>query len=132
MQTWTAALEIGAARLDAQHKGLFEQAEKLVAAIKAREPSYRLAESFAFLAKYASEHFEAEETLMREVGYPGLASHIEEHREFQRTFDSLASHWKAEGGTAAVCMALQGFLDGWLARHVTDSDQRVGEFLRTH
>ena len=131
MIAWIPSLAIGVAEIDAQHKALFERAGRFEAAVRAREPDYRLEELFAFLAEYALEHFTAEEEFMREVSYPRLVEHIQEHREFKRRFGSLVPHWNSEGDSQAVLIALLGFLESWLTEHVTDSDQRIGDFVRS-
>jgi hemerythrin len=80
-------------------------------------------------AEYAMEHFEAEERYMREVGYPQLGEHIQEHREFMRRFSSLVPQWNSEGESSGLLNALLEFLNSWLTEHVSKSDQRIGDFV---
>jgi hemerythrin len=130
MLVWKPSLELGVAEIDAQHKALFEVAGRFSAAVEARESVAVLEELFAFLAEYALDHFAAEERLMREVGYPELAQHIQEHTLFKRQLASLVPQWSSEGASPAVLMALRGFLELWLTEHVTTSDQRIGDYVR--
>ena len=130
MLVWKPSLELGVAEIDAQHKALFEVAGRFSAAVEARESGAVLEELFAFLAEYALDHFAAEERLMREVGYPELAQHIQEHTLFKRQLASLVPQWSSEGASPAVLMALRGFLELWLTEHVTTSDQRIGDYVR--
>jgi hemerythrin len=129
MFIWTPSLALGVPWIDAQHQTLFERAAKFEAAFRAGEPGYRLEELFAFLAEYAMEHFEAEERYMREVGYPQLGEHIQEHREFMRRFSSLVPQWNSEGESSGLLNALLEFLNSWLTEHVSKSDQRIGDFV---
>jgi hemerythrin len=131
MLVWKPSLAIGVPEVDAQHRALFERAASFEAAVAARAPNFRLEELFAYLAHYADAHFEAEERLMREVGYPGLPEHAKEHADFKRTLLSLMPQWESEGESSALLMSLLGFLDYWLTSHVTSRDQRIGEFLRS-
>ena len=131
MLVWTPALAIGVPEIDAQHKTLFERAGRFEAAVKAREHSFRLEDLFAYLVDYARVHFAAEEKFMREVGYPGLAEQLHEHAEFRRRLLSLVPQWESEDDSTAMLAALVGFLDAWLIDHVTRSDQRIGDFVRT-
>jgi hemerythrin len=128
--TWQPSLAIGIAEIDAQHEALFEHAARFEAAVKAREPNPRLAELFGFLTRYAAFHLAAEERLLREARYPGLAEHARQHADFRRRLASLVPHWESEGGSTALLLALVGFLDLWLRDHVMRSDQRIGAFLR--
>lgn len=130
MLTWTPSLAIGVAEIDAQHQTLFERAGRFEAAVMAGEPYERLEALFAFLASYAVEHFASEERFMSGVGYPGLADHVKEHSEFKRILGSLVPQWDSEGESAAMLIALLGFLDSWLTAHVANSDQRIGDFVR--
>jgi hemerythrin len=131
MLVWTPALAIGVPEIDAQHKTLFERAGRFEAAVKAHEHSYRLEDLFAYLVDYARVHFAAEERFMREVGYPGLAEQVHEHAEFRRRLLSLVPQWESEDDSPAMLAALVGFLDSWLVDHVTRSDRRIADYVRT-
>jgi hemerythrin len=130
MLVWTPALAIGVPEIDAQHKALFERAGRLEAAVKAHEHNFRLEDMFGYLVDYARVHFAAEEQLMREVGYPGLAEQVHEHSEFRRRLLSLVPQWESEDDSSAMLAALLGFLDSWLTEHVTTSDRRIGDYVR--
>jgi hemerythrin len=130
MLTWTPAYEIGVPEIDAQHRTLFERAGMLAAAVQAGEPYDRLEDLFTYLARYAVEHFEAEERLMREVGYPGLAEHASQHLAFRTRLLSLIPQWDSEGASRALLLAMLGFLDSWLDEHITDADRRIAAFVR--
>jgi len=130
MFQWKPSLMIGIAEIDAQHMALFEMAEWFAAAVEAREGPGVLEELFGFLAEYALDHFAAEERVMREVDFPQLAQHAQEHVRFKRQLASLVSQWSSEGASPAVLLALRGFLELWLAEHVTTSDQRIGDHVR--
>jgi hemerythrin len=131
MLVWTSALAIGVPEIDAQHKTLFERAGRFEAAVRAREPHYRLEDLFAYLVDYARVHFAAEEQFMRDAGYPGLAEHVQDHSEFRRRLLALVPRWESEEESPAMLAALVGFLDSWLTSHVTTTDQRIGDYVRT-
>jgi hemerythrin len=130
MLTWTPSLLIGVPWIDAQHQAIFARAGRFAAAFQAGEPGYRLEELFGFLSNYTLEHFAAEEQYMREVGYPQLAEHVQEHRDFMRRLRSLVPQWESEGGSSAMVIALLGFLELWLTEHIGDVDQRIGDFVQ--
>jgi hemerythrin len=130
MIAWTPAVAIGVPELDAQHKSLFAHAARFQAAVIEGKPSGRLAELFGFLTQYVAEHFEAEERVMREADYLGLGEHVRQHADLKRRLTSLVPHWESEGGSAALLLALTGFLNLGLRSHVTSSDQLFGDYLR--
>jgi hemerythrin len=129
---WSDSLSVGVPEIDAQHRTLLERAAALQAAVAAREPAVRVEELFTYLQDYASAHFDSEERVMREAGYPGLQEHVMEHAEFRRRLASLVPHWESEGASTALTVALLGFLEHWLEVHVTTTDQRMGACLRRH
>jgi len=126
---WTPEMAIGDPEIDAQHLGLFEEAARFEAAAGAGEPHARLRALLASIAGRAVEHFLAEEKLMRDVGYPRLAQHVQEHTYVKRRFRSLVPQWDSEGDSAEMIMVLLGFLDLWLNTHVAHSDRQLGDFL---
>ena len=131
MLAWDPSLAIDVPEIDDQHRSLFEQAAQFDAAVRSGVSSRELQDLFAFLSRYAQEHFEAEERLMREAGYPRLASHALEHAEFRRRLATLLPHWESEGDSSSLLMAVSGFLMRWLREHIASSDRAIGEYLRT-
>ena len=131
MLAWEPSLAVGVVEIDAQHQALFDIASRIEAAATARESVGDLEELFSALAERAIDHFADEERVMREVGYPLLPRHLQEHAFFKRQLAGLVSQWNTEGGSPAVLMALRGFLALWLTEHVTSSDQGIRAFLRS-
>ena len=130
MLAWKPSLMIGVAEVDAQHRALFEVAGRFEAAAGALKPFNHLDELFEFLAEYGLDHFAAEERVMREIGYPQLAQHMQEHALLKRQLASLVPQWSSEGASQAVLLAVRGFLELWLVEHVTTSDQLIGDYVR--
>jgi hemerythrin-like metal-binding protein len=132
MIRWDPSLAIGVPEIDDQHQALFEYAARVEEAVQAGHFNYRVEEIFNFLSTYAGKHFEAEERLMRESDYPGLAAQVLEHRDFQRRLASLVPQWESEGASASLVIALLGFMEFWLTDHIKFSDQGIAEHLRAH
>jgi hemerythrin len=130
MFTWDPALAIDVPELDAQHMALFTQAARFDAAVRSGQSAREVEELFAFLSRYAQEHFEAEERLMLEIGYPRLPSHALEHAEFRRRLATLVPHWESEGDSSSLLMAVSGFLVRWLREHIGTSDRAIGAYLQ--
>ncbi len=130
MLTWSPSFEIGVLEIDAQHRTLIERVNEFAKAVQSGEPYDRLEDLFLYLARYAVEHFEAEERYMAGVNYPELAEHAEQHAAFKRRLRSLVPQWDSEGASRAMVLALLGFLDSWLVDHILRTDQRIGAFVR--
>jgi hemerythrin len=122
-------MAIGVAQLDAQHLALFDEAAAFQAAAEAGESHERLRSLLGSIANLAVEHFLAEEKLMREVGYPRLTEHLQEHAYVRRRFRSLEPQWDSEGDSKEMITVLLGFLDLWLNTHIAHSDRQIGDFI---
>jgi hemerythrin len=120
---------IGVPSIDGQHQALFGYATRFEEAANAGAPGRQLEELFGFLADYARVHFEAEEALMREAGYPEIAQHAFEHQEFLRRLNQLVPLWEAEGDSNVLVQVLLGFIHPWLTEHVSSVDARLGAFV---
>ena len=79
--------------------------------------------------EYAAYHCPTEERLMESYGYPLRDLHAMEHRKFFSRLEEM-ERIVAEGHPAAARQMLSR-LRGWLERHMTDWDARLGDFLNS-
>jgi hemerythrin len=125
---WSEALAIGVDVIDQQHRELFRRAHELIEALKAGRRS-EVGQLVEYLGEYAHTHFQSEETLMRQVGYPGLEAHRERHEEFRRQLAEHVADYERKGATALVTLTLHNWLSDWLRQHVSTADVEVGRFM---
>jgi len=125
---WTPALAVGIAEIDAQHRELFSRAERLITALRAGERDEVLP-LLGYLQDYAVQHFEAEERLMRELGYPGLADHAAAHETFCAEFLNITKDVQRTGPTALAALTVHNWLSDWLRKHVGGIDRELGRFV---
>lgn len=90
---WDALYESGHPLLDAQHRLLFDSTNELLGAVAgtgagSTEAAYRI----HVLLDHAARHFEVEEELLRQAGYPKLPAHISRHQDLL----NCASRLRAE------------------------------------
>lgn len=121
---WDDSYRMGNDDMDAQHKHLFLVINELVAIDNLRE----LRPLILQLYKYTREHFEAEETLMREVGYPQAEDHIEHHNQLLSRL-SLLSMDVGKGHMSRA--AIQAVMSDWATLHVRNDDAKLAVFLAT-
>jgi hemerythrin len=124
---WTSTLSVGDETIDAQHRELFARVDRLHDAMLRRERTEAL-RLLDFLRDYAVVHFEAEERLMAEEGYPEAARHAGEHEGFRAALRGLQEHFETNGLTAALVRDLERRVVGWLRDHVYHSDVAVGRW----
>jgi hemerythrin len=126
---WDPSLSVGHPVIDAQHQELFTRFGALVEAMEAGQ-STDVAELFAFLGRYAVEHFGTEEKLMDETRYPGAAVHKAAHARFVREYGDLVAFYQANGASRAVVVKARTWIGGWLRAHIMGVDLALAKFLR--
>ncbi|WP_207061097.1 bacteriohemerythrin [Motiliproteus sp. SC1-56] len=125
---WRDEYAIGNEEIDSQHRRLFELLDELYQAVCQGNASQSVMPVLEELVAYTREHFYAEESLMREVNYPGLAQHQQEHEALlaavQRKIAAL------ERGDKVLSIELLEFVHQWLSGHILNSDRAVASFCR--
>lgn len=120
---WKAAYEVGDHEIDEQHRGLFDLANTLLAA----DTQAELTHCTMQLYKYVHVHFNHEEAVMRQLKYPELEQHTEQHMGLLDRLNGLslaiaAGSWRAE--------EVHRFMNEWLLGHIRDEDTRLAAFIR--
>ncbi len=127
---WDPSLSLGVEHLDAQHQEFFRRLQRFLDACKGNQGGAALAEMLGYLRRYAEEHFAAEELLMREQGFPYLATHQEQHAEFIAKLDRLTAAFEQRGTRADTIAEAMDFASTWLIRHIKSSDLVIARWLR--
>lgn len=117
MTEWTPDLATGNALLDEQHRAIFEWLAELQSAASEQRTLFG-AYAITRLKNFTRTHFAAEEALMKEAGYPGLAEHIAEHEAFRARLAEI--HLKSIGED--VSPETVRFLTDWLTHHIVETD----------
>jgi hemerythrin len=121
--TWQDDYKIGHATVDAQHRQLFDLANKIVEAAT----SETLTHLFALFYQHIREHFEAEEQLMKHHGYPGYAQHVATHNQMlDRLNDISQTIYHKQWQPADIKV----FVSQWVLVHILEEDKLLGEYLK--
>jgi hemerythrin len=130
MIPWTPDLEIGEPGVDHQHREIFRRAGILAGALtqgQGREEVGRLVE---YVAAYTYGHFQDEEFLMEELGYPHLAAHRQLHGAFLAEMQERRSAFQREGASSALAISFHLRVCGWLREHIAASDRELARWRR--
>lgn len=127
---WRPEYSVGHPLLDHQHMHLLSLCEKVETYLKV-DRSERSVDEFHQLLGQINEstlqHFDTEEALLDQVGYPGREAHFEEHTAFLNEITSLT--FRAiqgeidEGG-------LYAYLSNWFLNHVLTHDSNYAPYFR--
>ncbi len=122
---WSDLFQCKIPHIDAQHRALFEQVERLGDASLA---GARIPETIGFLETYTKEHFADEESLHGQTRYPGAAEHQRQHQNFVAKIKAFRRQYEESGASLPTLMEVNKVVVAWLKEHVLSSDKEFGLF----
>lgn len=124
------ALITGNDMIDTQHKELIDRVNKLVdSCVTGKEKNVAI-QTLDFLMDYTVFHFNAEEKLQEDAGYPEMEGHKAQHAQFTKAVDELKEMLEEEEGpTDAFVAAVNKNISEWLVNHIQISDKKVASFV---
>lgn len=127
---WDNSYSVGNILLDRQHQQLMRLSNALEDCVGTdpQQAQFRVHDILHELTIYASEHFRAEEDLMRRSAYPGLVSHKQEHDAFERQIADWA--FAATMGSLDV-LKVQRYIAQWWKTHIMDTDLKYKGLLES-
>lgn len=127
---WDEGFSVGVKEMDDQHKKLFDVINHVYTALQGRNihsSKGLLGESLDEMAAYTKVHFEAEEKLMREHGYPEYEAHKNEHDHFTLTVMDFKRRY--DGGDTMLTAKMLASLVTWLDTHLNSTDKRYTPYF---
>ncbi len=125
--SWSSEFSVGVEKLDDQHKKMIRTINKLIENPDSSVDSEVVSEVLNELRQYACEHFELEETILEEIGYPDLECHKAEHKAFREKLVAVCSATTVHIND--VPSILFNFLNDWLVNHILQDDMKYRSFL---
>ncbi len=128
---WNQKLSVNVNKIDGQHRELFEQLNRFLAAVlrgEGRETTKSLVE---FLLCYVDLHFSTEEYFMSKYQYPAYLAHKKEHERLTEGVRKAASRIRTGQPTRDVVVQLGTQMGLWVAEHIQKMDKRLGAFLKS-
>ena len=126
---WNASVQVGHPQVDSEHKQIVDMYNKLVDE-RASGAEVDLGESLIFLANYVKTHFDSEEGLMTEAGYPGHGDHHAAHDALLADVEHRVQAFLS--GEDADVDELVSFLRDWLINHIQGHDAAFVGWLQEH
>lgn len=121
----------GVAAIDRQHAKLIHIINELYEIALTTNASPTLEEVFDDLARYTVEHFDYEEKLFAETGYPRLQEHHLQHEALKQR---IADHHGGSHGSNDTIVAAEmlHYLKQWLNDHMMNADKDACRHLNAH
>ena len=125
---WDDSFNVHVEEIDAQHRRLVELMNRLIDLQDEKKPDDAVADILGALTNYLGYHFDTEEQMMIDRGYPEIGSHREEHQAFVLQVAYFIATYR-DGGSALKRDILT-FLKEWLTEHILKTDAAFGRFLK--
>jgi len=122
MLQWDPSFVTGHAQIDADHRLLFQQLNRLDLAIRRGSAEHELLEVLDFLLRYARDHFAREEQVMREIQCPISGVNCAAHEKLNLQLKSWAARVQQEGPTTLLMLEVHRDMSEWLVRHILHVD----------
>ena len=126
--SWRKEYELGVHAVDAEHKQLFVLINQFHDALAAGGESRQIALVLNRLTAYAEAHFQREEQLMTDNGYPRLEQHREQHSDLVRSIFAINERLATDANQAR--REVLAFIRNWLIEHIVKSDMDIADFLK--
>jgi hemerythrin len=124
---WKEEYSVKVAEIDEQHKKLISLINQLADAMSVGKGRDVLNAVLAELVGYTEYHFEAEEKLFREHGYPEHERHTQAHDELTAKARELKAAF--DRGETKLSVDVMLFLSTWLNRHILDEDKQYEPYV---
>ena len=123
--SWKPGYSVNEAVLDKHHQKLFSLLNTVYENVMNSQEVDCVLPLIDELSEHTTCHFTAEEQYMREKEFHEIDAHIEKHREFTHTIESLKTNY--HGNNLEVTQELIIVLGEWLLRHVLKEDRKYTE-----
>ncbi len=117
---WQSEWSVGVPLVDQDHQTLVELINQVFDSIDGPEEYATLGSVLSALADYTDSHFQREERLMAECGYPNSDKHRAIHAELAASVRRISDHYGSDHGLRAA--EVLPFLEHWLVEHILKED----------
>lgn len=125
---WSENLMIGIGILDQQHREIMGQLNGLIDAFNSGVAPAGPSEMMALLLQVTEGHFNYEEAIMLDHGFPGYERHKHLHGEFLKKLEEFVEELREEAGPVPEWLLVM--LRSWFVDHVVTDDVSFREFVR--
>jgi hemerythrin len=116
--------------IESQHREIFSRFDSFSNACSGLESYNGLMKLVGFFESYSSDHFNFEEKVMQDAGFPNLEAHRNEHRSFRADITRLKMRISEVGSEDRTPIFFaEKILFKWLKIHIGHSDREIVDFL---
>jgi hemerythrin len=129
---WSETYCFGIATIDQQHRDLFRLFCELLDTIEDDPDQEKITACFTGLYEHVVHHFEYEESLMRQWGFPGLLDHLQIHTDIRHDLSALLSIYRETFESEVklgIPLKVATFMQEWLEEHMDHNDREYAVYL---
>jgi hemerythrin-like metal-binding protein len=127
---WDDSLAVGVAKIDNQHRQLFDAVNSLIDAIDEGKGEEEVQKAVDFLVNYTATHFAEEEAIQQACGYPDFENHHKIHEAFKKLAIEMAGQMASFDADVYLIKEVKRRFGDWLVTHITGQDSRIGDHIR--
>lgn len=127
---WDDKLKINHPKIDADHQLIIEKARELSEAMMKGQGKDKIVNTVDFLNKYVKTHFEEEEKMQKQNGFPHFEEHQKNHKYFIEQLNALSLKIKADPASSSNTIELNKLISGWFVNHIKKMDVEVAAHLK--
>jgi len=124
---WNDSYSVGVVVLDDDHKRLINLINQLQTAALYHTSDQYEKECFDALIDYTKTHFQREEQLLEENGYPGLEAHKKQHQAMIDQVGNMVAEYQ-QNADVTIEKTIS-YLKKWLIKHINGTDKEYSGFL---
>ncbi|MDR0598889.1 MAG: bacteriohemerythrin [Treponema sp.] len=128
---WEDKYAVGIPLIDGQHKELIEHTNKLYQGCMVGDEEAKKAyfmKAVKSVVDYVNYHFSAEEKMLENIKYPGLAEHKKQHESFvKKLLDDVKGY---EEGWKFAPNSFVRFLRDWILSHIAMEDTKYARYIQ--
>jgi hemerythrin len=124
---WKEEYRVGLDIIDEEHKRLLALINNVLAANLCRTGTVLERQSLDELLDYTEYHFQREEDLMLEHGYPDYEGHKAQHDQMRTQVKLYLKRYQEQG--REVLPEVANHLKLWLLQHIAGTDKRLAPFV---
>ncbi len=125
---WKDEYSVGVKSLDDDHRKLLNLINNLQTAVHYQTGENFEKDALLEVVAYTKYHFDREEKMMEEAGYPDLEAHKKAHRSMIEKTETFMQEYDKKGH--AVIEEVAQFLRNWLVGHINGTDQEYSPLLK--
>jgi len=118
---------VGAEQFDNEHRKLVELINRMFVIVRNNDDIMAISDAVTRLIDYTEFHFTSEEEAMKEIGFPDLAAHKQQHAEPVREVTTFQQRLLTDDG--AIAPELYSFLRDWLLTHIMNEDKKYARYI---